>query len=384
MRDLPLSLYVHLPWCIKKCPYCDFNSHEFRTVFPEKNYIDALMVDLSQQIDVMGQREIISIFIGGGTPSLFSADSIQRLLDGIARQFTLAPDAEITLEANPGASSQQNFAGFHQAGVNRISIGVQSFSNPHLQALGRIHDAQAAIDAVTCAQAAGFENINIDLMYGLPLQTLQQAAQDVEQAIQLRPNHISYYQLTIEPNTRFFRYPPTVPDSEFSWAMQQQGIGLLAQSDFRQYEVSAFASGKFECIHNLNYWQFGDYIGIGAGAHQKTSCSARGIITRCEKPSHPQDYITRALGHETLGVTRTLAGEEVIFEFLMNALRLKQGFSRQQFERHTGLEFEHLAARIKPLQDEALLDVTDCQVRCTRQGYDFLDELLQRMIPECA
>ncbi len=384
MLEVPLSLYVHIPWCVKKCPYCDFNSHELRSPLPEDQYIDALIADLQQQANIVSGREIVSIFFGGGTPSLFSAKNIQRLLISIEAHLSLASDAEITIEANPGTFDQQNFAGFRNAGVNRISIGVQSFSNDQLKELGRIHDAQTAIDAITAAKSAGFENINIDLMYALPKQTTQQAADDVEQAIKLDPTHISYYQLTIEPNTRFYQHPPNLPNSESSWDMQQQGVALLAQHGFQQYEVSAYAKNEFTCIHNTNYWQFGDYLGIGAGAHQKLSHVTSGEILRSDKPKHPQQYMQQALKQEPLATPRVLQQDDLVFEFLLNALRLKQGFNRQQFEQRTGLMYELLTTQLQHLCDEGLLLVENDRVQCSEKGYRFLDELLQRVLPESA
>lgn len=384
MPEVPLSLYVHIPWCIRKCPYCDFNSHQTDTPIPEDRYIDALIVDLQQQANIIKGREVISVFIGGGTPSLFSAGSIQRLLVAINDQLHLATNAEITIEANPGSLDQRNFADFRRAGVNRISIGAQSFHNDQLHQLGRIHNAQTAIAAVTAARDAGFENINIDLMYALPGQTLQKAAHDVEQAIALQPTHISYYQLTIEPNTRFYQHPPRLPDSELGWKMQQQGMSLLAQHGFRQYEVSAYAKDSFACIHNRNYWQFGDYIGIGAGAHQKISNAEKGAVSRSEKPRHPQQYMRRTLGNEPVEAPRILSKRDLLFEFLLNALRLKCGFSRKQFECHTGLAYTSLYPRFEPLQNEGLLIVENDSTRCSEKGYRFLDELLQNFLPECA
>ena len=377
--DIPLSLYVHIPWCVRKCPYCDFNSHEVRSAFPEARYVDALIVDLEKHAGA--GREIISVFIGGGTPSLFSADSIERLLADIARETTLAHHAEITIEANPGTLDQQNFAGFRDAGVNRISIGVQSFNDAQLRALGRIHDAHAAKQAVLAAGHAGFENINIDLMYALPGQTLAQARQDIEQAVALKPAHISYYQLTLEPQTRFYRHPPELPDGELSWAMHQQGMHLLARHGWQQYEVSAYAQGRFRCIHNLNYWQFGDYLGIGAGAHQKISFDDGGVV-RSAKPGNPQQYMAQTLNGTPEKPARPLHPDELVFEFLLNALRLKSGFTRQQFERHTGLSLASLVPKLQAPLLEDLLVIRDDRVCCSATGYRFLDDLLQRLLPE--
>lgn len=382
--EIPLSLYVHLPWCIRKCPYCDFNSYQTDGSIPEDQYIEALLTDLQRQVDAVKGRTIISVFIGGGTPSLFSARSIQRLLAAIHADLWLADDAEITIEANPDSLDQQNFTGFRRAGVNRISIGAQSFHNDLLRRLGRIHDAQAALDAVSTARAAGFENINIDLMYALPEQTLQAAGHDVQQAVSLHPAHISYYQLTIEPDTHFYRHRPRLPDDELGWEMQRQGVELLAQHGFRQYEVSAYARDSFACVHNRNYWRFGDYIGIGAGAHQKISDMKKGVVLRSEKPRHPRQYMRQILAGEPLKPPRVLDERDVQFEFLLNALRLQQGFSPRQFERHTGLDYASLHPQLEPLLEEDLLTVENGHVQCSKQGYRFLDELLQGLLPEYA
>lgn len=379
---IPLSLYVHIPWCIRKCPYCDFNSHQKRSALPEVRYVDALIADLKKQADAVTGRAIDSVYIGGGTPSLFSAHSIERLLDAVARETALAQDAEITIEANPGTFDQQNFAGFRSAGVNRISIGVQSFDDTLLRALGRIHDAGTAKQAVLAARQARFENINIDVMYALPGQTLEQARRDVEQAIALAASHISYYQLTLEPHTHFYRHPPTLPDDELGWTMHQQGVDLLTRHGWQQYEISAYAKDRFECAHNTNYWQFGDYLGIGAGAHQKISFDRTGVW-RSEKPKNPLQYMEQALNHLSAGPARhPLGHDELVFEFLLNALRLKSGFTRQLFERNTGLSFTWLAAKLQALVQEGLVVRLDDGLQCSETGYRYLDDLLVRLLPE--
>ncbi|MEM7401440.1 MAG: radical SAM family heme chaperone HemW [Pseudomonadota bacterium] len=382
MNDIPLSLYIHLPWCVKKCPYCDFNSHEIKTNIPEETYIKALIKDLQQQQNLVGNREIISIFIGGGTPSTFSSQSIQHLLNSTQDLLNISKLAEITIEANPGTLDQENFAGFHDAGINRISIGVQSFANLQLQQLGRIHDAQAAIESVRVAKQVGFENINIDLMYALPGQNEHTALNDVEQAIELQPTHISYYQLTLEPNTAFYRQPPSLPDSQTSWDIQQTGVKLLADHGYNQYEVSAYAQNKSQCAHNKNYWQFGDYIGIGAGAHQKLTLSSKNSIQRCEKPKHPQQYMNTMLKTDYSIPSHTLLYEDIVFEFMLNALRLKQGFSKQQFEAHTGLKMATIAENIETQVRAGLLVKEADNIRCSDQGYRFLDDLQQTWLPQ--
>ncbi|QMU61824.1 MAG: radical SAM family heme chaperone HemW [Gammaproteobacteria bacterium] len=386
-NSIPLSLYVHIPWCIKKCPYCDFNSHEIQNTLPEDQYIDALILDLKSHAKEAQDRDINSVFIGGGTPSIFTAKNIKRLIDAIRNELNLNPTAEITIEANPGTTDQENFSGFRAAGVNRISIGVQSFTNTQLKKLGRIHDAQNAINAVNIAKQAGFENINIDLMYALPQQNLTTALHDIEQAIRLNPTHISYYQLTIEPNTSFYRQPPRLPDNQESWEIQQSGMELLANHGYQQYEVSAYAKDDFQCMHNTNYWQFGDYLGIGAGAHQKLTQQSSTMhepnsITRCEKPKHPQQYMRYINeGKPSLG-THTLIEEDIIFEFMLNALRLKHGFTKQQFELHTGLPIEIINEPLQSHISEGLLVITNDNIHCSGRGYRFLDDVLQNWLPQ--
>ncbi len=384
LNKVPLSLYVHIPWCVKKCPYCDFNSHEAASTLPEDSYIDALILDLKFHSKKTANRKVKSVFIGGGTPSLFAAKSIERLIIAIHDQLELSDNAEITIEANPGTTDQKNFQGFRDAGVNRISIGAQSFANNQLQYLGRIHDSQTAIDSVVAAQQAGFDNINIDLMYALPQQNLTAALNDVKQAISLHPTHISYYQLTIEPNTSFYRQPPRLPDGQASWEIQQAGMELLAQHGYQQYEVSAYSQAGHQCIHNTNYWQFGDYLGIGAGAHQKITLDTPNSILRCEKPKHPQQYIHYAMDTQSLATTKnnTLSEEDIIFEFMLNALRLKRGFTKQQFEFHTGYPIETISQTLDSHKKEGLLVINGNRIHCSDRGYEFLDDVLQNWLPE--
>ena len=338
---IPLSLYVHIPWCVRKCPYCDFNSHALSGSLPERAYVDALLADLEQDLPWVQGREIQSIFIGGGTPSLFSVTAITELLAGLRERLMLAEDLEITLEANPGTVEQQRFCGYRAIGINRLSLGVQSFNPEQLRRLGRIHGRDEALGAFESALAAGFDNINLDLMYGLPAQSLEQALADVSEAIALGPAHISHYQLTLEPNTLFHKYPPALPDHDATWAMQLRCQQRLTAAGYRQYEVSAYARAGRRCRHNLNYWEFGDYLGIGAGAHGKLTDPARGLITRSWKRKNPKDY----LQPERIGGHTHIAEEDLGLEFMMNALRLVEGFPSRLFRERTGLSLERLAAR---------------------------------------
>ncbi len=382
MNEIPLSLYVHLPWCVKKCPYCDFNSHEIKTTVPEDEYISALIADLHAQQKIIQEREIVSIFLGGGTPSIFASKNIKLLFDTIFSLLNVSQQAEITIEANPGTMDQENFSGFRDAGINRISIGAQSFTNSQLQTLGRIHDADTAFESIQTAKQAGFNNINIDLMFALPNQTIGSALHDVEQAIALQPTHISYYQLTLEPNTNFYRHPPNLPDTQLSWDIQQAGVKLLAKHGYTQYEISAYAQDSFQCLHNTNYWQFGDYLGIGAGAHQKLSFASDNKIIRSEKPKHPQQYMKAMKDTNFITPSHTLTQQDIIFEFMLNALRLKNGFTEAQFVLNTGLEARLIADKIDLQLQQGLLMKQGEAVRCSDQGYRFLDDLLQSWLPQ--
>lgn len=318
MIYMPTSLYVHIPWCVQKCPYCDFNSHELKKGIPEQAYIDCLLEDLSQDIHTFGPREISSVFIGGGTPSLFSPEGIARLLTEVNQLTPLKPNAEITLEANPGTLEVNKFIGFKQAGVNRISIGVQSFEQEKLTALGRIHDQKQALNAANFAREAQLSSFNLDLMHGLPNQTATQALHDLHTAISQNPPHISWYQLTIEPNTLFHSRPPTLPDDDELWAIQAQGHQALIDAGYQQYEVSAYAKPGVQCQHNLNYWRFGDYFGIGCGAHGKLT--QNGLITRTTKIKHPKGYMTPDQPY--LHDSRVVEASDIPFEYLMNRFRL--------------------------------------------------------------
>jgi oxygen-independent coproporphyrinogen-3 oxidase len=381
----PLSLYIHLPWCVQKCPYCDFNSHALRGALPEQAYLDALLRDLEAEAQRAGGRAVESIFIGGGTPSLFSPAAIGQLLAAVRERLNLRPAAEITLEANPGAIEQDRFAGFRAAGVNRLSIGIQSFNDHQLQLLGRIHDGAAARQAVERARQAGFDNFNLDLMYGLPQQDLAGALADLEQAIQLQPSHISHYQLTLEPNTLFHARPPAgLPDDDQLFAMQQACQPRLAEAGYRHYEVSAYTRPGLESRHNLNYWTFGDYLALGAGAHGKHTDCTKGEIQRYSKRRHPRDYQLHAGGASVVDQQNTVTPADAVLEFMMNALRLRDGFSIALCEAHSGLswtQFQPLATRAI---ERGWLEVQDGWVRPTAAGHLYLNELLELFVPEPA
>ena len=383
-NNIPLSLYVHIPWCVKKCPYCDFNSHTKDKAYDEARYVDALLADLDEEYQHCQQRTLNSIFFGGGTPSLFSADSIHKILSH-ARQLFRFNEIEITLEANPGTFEQEKFNGFRQAGVNRLSIGIQSFSQQHLENLGRIHDSSQALSAIETAKVAGFDNINLDLMFGLPQQTIQQAVDDVNTACEFDVPHISHYQLTIEENTYFHKHRPVLPESDLLWEMQARCQDLLAENDYQQYEISAYAKKDRQSLHNQNYWLFGDYIGIGAGAHGKLSqLDEQGqslVITRRWKHRQPRQYIEQALSTDALSGEQVLEQKDIVFEFLLNALRLKAGSDLDTFERHTGLSRDKLEQAVRDIDPDLLL-LNDRRISTTDRGFLFLNEILEKLIVE--
>ncbi len=376
----PLSLYIHIPWCVRKCPYCDFNSHQVREALDEPPYIDALLADLEQDLKQTGGRPLHSIFIGGGTPSLFSPGSIAALLAGVMARVETEPELEITLEANPGTLEADNFSGYRDAGVNRLSVGVQSFDTARLQALGRIHDPDQAMLAVERARQAGFSRINLDLMFGLPGQTSASAAEDLSIALKLDPGHISYYQLTLEPNTHFHQFPPALPDDELIWEIHSQGQTRLAEAGYLQYEISAYARPGERCRHNLNYWCFGDYIGIGAGAHGKLTL-ADGRILRNWKQRRPQAYLAAAYGAGAVQGERWLERDDRLLEFMMNALRLNEGFSLSQFEARSGLSRRQLDEALATAQARELLLRSGEQIRPSLRGHAFLNDLLAIFTP---
>jgi putative oxygen-independent coproporphyrinogen III oxidase len=378
----PLTLYIHIPWCVRKCPYCDFNSHEAKDAVPEQAYVDALIADLEQDLPLVWGRTVEAIFIGGGTPSLFSPAAIDRLLGAVRARVPLRPGAEITLEANPGTVDQERFRGFREAGVNRLSLGIQSFQPGLLQAIGRIHDDRQALAAVRAAQDAGFDNLNLDLMFGLPGQDIDTALADLRTAIALQPAHLSWYELTLEPNTWFYRHPPARADDETLWNMQQAGTDLLGTAGYERYEVSAYARPGRQCRHNLNYWRFGDYLGIGAGAHAKLTDAARQTVTRYAKTRHPRSYLETAQRRERLDSVTPLTATDAVLEFAMNALRLDVGFTADGFREATGLP---ISAAAKPLGESigrGLLEREEDIIRCTALGRRHLDELLQYWMTE--
>ncbi len=380
----PLSLYVHWPWCVRKCPYCDFNSHESRGGIPEGDYLAALIADLDAALPLLEGRSFVSVFFGGGTPSLMAPATVAALLAACHQRRLLAGDAEVTLEANPGAVEAAKFAGFRAAGVNRLSLGIQSFDDARLAALGRIH---SAAEARTAAELAlqHFDNVNLDLMYALPQQTLEEARRDIEQAIALRPAHVSAYHLTLEPNTPFHHSPPPLPDDDLAADMQDMVEARLAAAGYEHYETSAFARPGRRCRHNLNYWEFGDYLGIGAGAHSKLT-RADGGVTREARPRGPRDYLADPLSRRW----QEVAPAELPGEFMMNALRLADGFAPALFEQRTGLPFaaieklcEAVSTRtVLAARRDGLLEVDEARIRPTALGRRYLNRLLALFLPD--
>ncbi|WP_137973655.1 radical SAM family heme chaperone HemW [Pseudomonas sp. F(2018)] len=374
----PLALYIHIPWCVRKCPYCDFNSHAAGPSLPEEEYVDALLADLDADQAHAHGRELTSIFFGGGTPSLFSAKALGRLLEGVQRRVPFASDIEITLEANPGTFEQAKFRDYRNLGINRLSIGVQSFQEAKLKALGRIHDGGEAIRAADMARAAGFDNFNLDLMHGLPGQSIEDALFDLRTAIAQGPTHLSWYQLTMEPNTVFWSQPPELPEDDLLWDIQEAGQALLAAEGYGQYEVSAYAQAGRAARHNLNYWTFGDFLGIGAGAHAKLS-APDGRILRTWKTRLPKDYLDTNKAFQA--GERLLDAEELPFEFLMNVLRLSDGVPAALFEQRTGLPLASLDAARREAEARQLLQRDPQRLVATREGQLFLNDLLQHFLP---
>jgi oxygen-independent coproporphyrinogen-3 oxidase len=382
---IPLALYVHIPWCVRKCPYCDFNSHALSGPAPQTEYVDALLADLDADLVAYPDaraRPIVSVFFGGGTPSVFSPAAIARILDGVAARLNFAREVEITLETNPGTVEHGPFAGYRDAGVNRLSFGVQSFDDAALARLGRIHGADEARRAVRAAQDAGLRNINIDLMYALPAQSMSAALDDIAQALALSPTHVSHYHLTLEPNTLFAaKPPPDLPEEDAAWAMQEACQSALADAGYAQYEVSAYARDAQQCLHNRNYWQFGDYLGIGAGAHAKLT-DAEGTVHRLWKLKHPKAYLDACGTQTRLGGVQRIAPEQLPFEFMLNALRLNEGFTLSLFEQRTGLARATIAERLGDAQMRGWLEVDAGRVVPTELGRRFLNDTIAAFLPE--
>ncbi len=383
---VPLALYVHMPWCVRKCPYCDFNSHQLKSPAPPAGYIDALIADFDGEAPLLTGRRVDTIFFGGGTPSLFAPEDFARLLEALRKRIAFSDDVEITLEANPGTIERGRFSSYRDAGINRVSLGAQTFATRTLERLGRIHSAEDTQRAVEELHAAGIGNFNLDLMYALPGQTLDEALADVRLACTLAPAHISHYQLTLEPGTAFHSRPPPLPDEDAAWSMQAEGQQMLAARGFDQYEVSAYARAGSQCRHNLNYWQFGDYVGLGAGAHGKLTSGLPDRILRTEKPKQPRDYQSRVsesreLGIEAIGERRHIAVTDLPFEFMLNALRLNAGFAAVDFERRTGLRLSDVEPALSRASERGLLERADERWRPTELGRKFLNDLQASFLP---
>ena len=379
----PLALYLHFPWCVRKCPYCDFNSHTLQGELPQETYLAALLIDLDTQLPRVGSRPVVSVFLGGGTPSLFEPDALGRLFEKLRASIAIAPGAEITLEANPGTIERGRFTDYRAAGITRVSLGAQSFAPSQLEILGRIHSAQDTHMAVAELRAAGIDNFNLDLMYALPGQDLAGALSDLRTAIELQPAHISHYQLTMEPGTVFGGRPPAgLPDDDLSYSMQQACQAELAQAGYAQYEISAYARAGAQCAHNLNYWRYGDYLGVGAGAHGKLTQPATGAIARTVREREPRRYLTR--GHTDAPAAMPVANVDLPFEFMMNALRLVEGFEEDLFETRTGLAWSELSAPLKSLAERGLLESIPGQAggwRPTEFGRRFLNDAIAAFLP---
>ncbi len=378
---IPLSLYVHLPWCVEKCPYCDFNSHQITPEFDEQRYVQALFQDVEQELAKIWGRTVESIFIGGGTPSLFSGSAVDELISGIRSRLMLRADIEITMESNPGTADASNYKAYRKAGVNRLSIGIQSFNNQQLKKLGRIHDADQASDAFHLARKAGFKRINLDLMYALPNQSIADAMDDLDRAIALEPEHISWYQLTIEPNTVFNRNPPKhLADDDLIWEIQQAGVKKLQQAGYVQYEVSAWSKIGEECEHNLNYWQFGDYLGIGAGAHGKITDLSTDEVYRTQRKKQPSHWLTSAI--DTIAATTVIEKHDLALEFMMNAMRLNSGVQSQLFSERTGLPINKIIKSLQTAKSQKLMEQQITVLRPTQMGLNYLNDLLGLFMSE--
>ena len=379
MPTIPLSLYIHLPWCVQKCPYCDFNSHALKSTLPEEAYVQALLANLQQFHEGLKGRELTSIFFGGGTPSLFSGQAVATILNHVSTYFTMPSDIEITLEANPGAIDEKRFVDFRSAGINRLSLGVQSMQLDKLKALGRIHDVNDVHRALRTAKKAGFNNVNIDIMYGLPKQTLAEALSDIKTVLAYEPTHFSWYQLTIEPNTAFYHKPPSLPNDDKLDDMQQAGQGLIRAHGFYQYEVSAYSLPNNQCLHNRNYWEFGDYLGVGAGAHSKLTNSDENQIVRFMQMKHPKDYM-QAEKRRDLHY-QMIEEPERIFEFMLNALRLTQGVPTMLFTERTLLSLTNVTPMLNTACQQNLLSIANNYLCPTPLGKRFLNNLVSLFMP---
>lgn len=380
-QPLPLSLYVHYPWCVQKCPYCDFNSHTLKTEVDETAYIDAMIKQLEQQLPDIWGRPISSIFFGGGTPSLISEEGLNRFLSKARALLGFGPEIEITLEANPGTVDYKKFAGFYSAGINRLSMGIQSFDDEKLKALGRIHSSSEASKAIEAAKSAGFTNFNLDLMFALPDQTLEQALADVKQALSFEPPHLSHYQLTLEPNTPFYKNPPVLPHDDLAWEMQVACQELIANAGYQHYEVSAYAQPGKACKHNLNYWQFGDYIGLGAGAHGKITMAPLGQIYRTQMPASPGGYV-ESVNSGKFGRKHYLEVDDARFEFMLNALRLQGGFDLALFTQRAGLSRDYIDTKLSELAAHNWVEITHEKLILTDKGKQYLNFVVESFLTD--
>ena len=374
---LPLSLYIHIPWCIRKCPYCDFNSHKSPEHLPEREYVHALIADLATDLAYFPPKEIHSIFIGGGTPSLFSAEAYHLLFSQLKKMLPFASNIEITMEANPGSVEQQRFTDYRQLGINRLSLGTQSFNPHHLKKLGRIHDDRQAHQAIEAARTAGFDNLNLDLMHGLPEQTIAEGINDLKTALSYQPEHLSWYQLTIEPNTVFYKENPPLPSEDDAYFLEEQGFGLLKEADYLRYEISAFSQNRKQAQHNLNYWLFGDYLGIGAGAHGKLTLNSE--VQRTRKYRQPKEYQNPE--KPFLAQKETIKGKELTFEFMLNATRLEQAIPLILFSERTGLALDILLPQLKKAEAKNLIDLSDTHWQVTSFGRRYTNDLQALFLP---
>ena len=381
LRNPPLSLYVHMPWCVRKCPYCDFNSHTAPDELPAEEYIRALVADLEQDLPLVWGRPVQSVYFGGGTPSLFSAGQIATFLSAARARLDLRPDVEITLEANPGTIERDSFPAYAEAGINRVSLGVQSFDDDLLGSIGRIHGRKEIEQSLKSLNAAGISNFNIDLMFALPGQSAAQSRRDIELAIDAGPAHVSFYQLTIEPNTAFAAQPPGLPEDDLAWDMQQTGLDMAEANGYRQYEISAFAQVEMQSRHNMNYWRYGDFLAIGAGAHGKITKAADGQVERFAKHRHPRRYMQGPKSGDWRAETRVLSDKELVFEFFLNQLRLKQGVVVDDFSARTGLPWSVVESNVQNAVDRGFLEAGNKRVIPTELGWRFVNDIQQMFLP---